>query len=188
MNFVEHREIHRAGRRRPPPKSGEPDALAERKPVTAWITVAFLVGVTVEASAGTALGFWVSAKNLRESDARLKQARVLLQRAEKAVWQSETAPRPADDLPARAGRAVGRMPGARGDTTLDPARVIPPGQPGANRAATFANTPRARRTLPRRVAIETISVMSARRQSMPGTESRCTAPVSSMEVRVLDKR
>ena len=62
------------------------------------VTVAFLVGVAVGALAGTAISFWVSAKNLRESDALLKQARALIQRAEEAAREeaareSETAPR-----------------------------------------------------------------------------------------------
>ena len=55
--------------------------------------MAFVVGVAVGALAGTAIGFWVSAKNLRESDALLKQARALIQRAEAAARESETAPR-----------------------------------------------------------------------------------------------
>jgi hypothetical protein len=71
------------------PKSGEPDALAERKPVAAWIAVAFLVGVAVGASAGTAIGFWVGAKDLCESAALLEQARALVREAEAAVWKSE---------------------------------------------------------------------------------------------------
>jgi flagellar basal body-associated protein FliL len=57
------------------------------------VAVAFLVGVAVGALAGTAISFWVSAKNLRESDALLKQARALIQRAEEAARESETAPR-----------------------------------------------------------------------------------------------
>ena len=76
-----------------PAKSGEPDALAERKPVAARIAVAFIVGVAVGASAGTVIGFWVGAKDLRESAALLERARALVREAEEAVRDSETAPR-----------------------------------------------------------------------------------------------
>ena len=121
------------------PNSGESDAIAESKPVVAWVAVAFIVGVAVAALAGAVIGFGFNAENLRESDALLKRARVLLQpssplpRRPRDVLRGRRHRRSRRDVAAvgrgvaggrgealpgsgggGAGRAVGRAPGARG--------------------------------------------------------------------------
>lgn len=72
-----------------PAKSGGPDAPIECKPVAAWIVGAFLVGVAVRASAGTAIGFWVGAKDRRELAAMLERVRSLVREAEAVVRDIE---------------------------------------------------------------------------------------------------